>query len=46
VPAALKVNAMTLQFRVFPDEAREEAVDPQKLDQMLSTVVEYWKPKS
>jgi GWxTD domain-containing protein len=46
VPAALKVNELTLQFRVFPDESREEAVDPQKLEQMMATVVEYWKPKS
>jgi len=46
VPPGLKVNELTLQFRIFPDEAREEAVDPQKLDQLMAAVVEYWKPKA
>ena len=45
VPPALKTKDLTLEFTVMPDDAKEEVKDREKLDQMLATVVEYWKPK-
>lgn len=46
VPPALEAKQVTIGFRIQPDDAKEEAVDAQKLEQLLVAVVEYWKPKS
>jgi GWxTD domain-containing protein len=45
VPPALGMKSLTLEFVVNPDEKTEQAMERAKLDQMLATVVEYWKPK-
>lgn len=46
VPAALKRTELTLEFTVDPDEVKEAAKEPEKLNEMLDAVVEYWGPKT